>query len=423
MMEEAVVVPTSPSPGASRGDSRIESKSHAQPPVFNSMSEPEEEGQAAFSSTVSDPTNVGDGLSQFTIYQVTSVFRDSEDGREVSVQRRYNDFVWLRASLQRKNLGVLVPPIPEKVFTTRFTGDVVAERQRGLQRFLNRLAVHPVLKDSPDIVIFLQESNPKVLATHVEQEDSEDRSSVSSAFINWIQNSFNQTFGDKRTQTEDDIKCDKVYAYAVKLEESQTAVHQQVEKLSARNKALSRCYFDFGNHCSALGEFEGKAQEPKLASVFAKLGNVADTLCVLLQQKTEKEQVEFQEAVRDQLLMVKAVREMVKSRSVALDSFHVVSQELESKKSKLAQIETDTSKMSKVALLQKEIVALQETVEHKQEELDTITKLLFAETNRFRREKERAFQRIVLNYIQAQIEHSRKVQKAWESILPELEAL
>ena len=54
-----------------------------------------------------------------------------------------------------------IPPLPGKVFTNRFSDDVIEHRREGLQRFLQIVVGHPLLQ-----------TGSKVLASFVQGEDS-----------------------------------------------------------------------------------------------------------------------------------------------------------------------------------------------------------------------------------------------------------
>jgi len=53
-----------------------------------------------------------------------------------SVRRRYSDFEWFRDVLERESSRVNIPPLPGKVFTNRFSDEVIETRREGLERFL-----------------------------------------------------------------------------------------------------------------------------------------------------------------------------------------------------------------------------------------------------------------------------------------------
>jgi Phox homology (PX) domain protein len=77
------------------------------------------------------------------------------------VRRRYSDFEYFRDILERESTRVTIPPLPGKVFTNRFSDDVIEHRREGLQRFLQIVAGHPLLQ-----------TGSKVLASFIQGEFS-----------------------------------------------------------------------------------------------------------------------------------------------------------------------------------------------------------------------------------------------------------
>ena len=67
---------------------------------------------------------------------------------EFSVIRRFSDFVWVREQLEAEHRGYIIPPVPDKVLMGKLSPDVVAARQRQLERFVQRVARHPALNTS-----------------------------------------------------------------------------------------------------------------------------------------------------------------------------------------------------------------------------------------------------------------------------------
>jgi hypothetical protein len=54
--------------------------------------------------------------------------------KQSSVRRRYSDFETFRDMLERESARVTIPPLPGKVFTNRFSDDVIEHRREGLQQ-------------------------------------------------------------------------------------------------------------------------------------------------------------------------------------------------------------------------------------------------------------------------------------------------
>ncbi|XP_058470050.1 sorting nexin-3 [Solea solea] len=117
---------------------------------------------------VSDPQTVGVGRAKFTTYEIRlktnlPIFKQKES----SVRRRYSDFEWLRAELERES-KVVVPPLPGKAFIRQlpFRGDdgifedgFIEERRQGLEQFLNKVAGHPLAQNERCLHMFLQDES------------------------------------------------------------------------------------------------------------------------------------------------------------------------------------------------------------------------------------------------------------------------
>lgn len=62
------------------------------------------------------------------------------------MRRRYSDFEAFRDILEHESTRVNIPPLPGKVFTNRFSDEVIENRREGLERFLSIVAGHPLLQ-------------------------------------------------------------------------------------------------------------------------------------------------------------------------------------------------------------------------------------------------------------------------------------
>ncbi|XP_065070203.1 sorting nexin-7-like [Rhopilema esculentum] len=96
----------------------------------------------------------------YVSYNVTTkTTRGEFDQPEFNVQRRYTDFLWLRNKLEETCPTHIIPPLPEK-FTfskhfDRFDQDFLKTRQKALDKFLNRVADHPVMSFNENLNKFL----------------------------------------------------------------------------------------------------------------------------------------------------------------------------------------------------------------------------------------------------------------------------
>ncbi|KAI0291618.1 Phox homologous domain-containing protein [Multifurca ochricompacta] len=78
--------------------------------------------------------------------------------RHSLVRRRYSDFEAFRDILEHESTRVNIPPLPGKVFTNRFSDEVIETRREGLERFLSIVAGHPLLQTGSKVLCaFLQD--------------------------------------------------------------------------------------------------------------------------------------------------------------------------------------------------------------------------------------------------------------------------
>jgi len=110
----------------------------------------------------------GVGNKRFTDYELRMrtnlpVFR----AKESCVRRRYSDFEWLSAELERDS-KIVVPPLPGKALGRQmpFRGDdgifeeeFIEERRKGLEQFINKVSGHPLAQNEKCLHMFLLEPN------------------------------------------------------------------------------------------------------------------------------------------------------------------------------------------------------------------------------------------------------------------------
>ncbi|KAI9306423.1 sorting nexin-3 [Cunninghamella echinulata] len=108
---------------------------------------------------VKNPLTHGFGRKMFTDYEIVCKTNiPAFKMKQSSVRRRYSDFEWFRDVLERESSRVTIPPLPGKVFTNRFTDEVIESRREGLERFLQIVAGHPLLQTGSKVLAaFIQD--------------------------------------------------------------------------------------------------------------------------------------------------------------------------------------------------------------------------------------------------------------------------
>ncbi|XP_038980260.1 sorting nexin 2B-like isoform X2 [Phoenix dactylifera] len=116
------------------------------------------------SIAVSDPQKEQDAVNSlvpgggaYVTYLITS--RTRAGGAEFRVRRRFRDVVTLADRLAEAYRGFFIPPRPDKnVVESQVMQkhDFVEQRRSALEKYLWRLAVHPVIGNSDELRVFLQ---------------------------------------------------------------------------------------------------------------------------------------------------------------------------------------------------------------------------------------------------------------------------
>ncbi|OAD67573.1 hypothetical protein PHYBLDRAFT_118257 [Phycomyces blakesleeanus NRRL 1555(-)] len=110
---------------------------------------------------VKNPQTHGFGRKMYTDYEIlcrTNI--PAFKLKHSSARRRYSDFEWFRDVLERESTRVNIPPLPGKVFTNRFSDEVIEQRREGLERFLQIVAGHPLLQTGSKVLAaFIQDPN------------------------------------------------------------------------------------------------------------------------------------------------------------------------------------------------------------------------------------------------------------------------
>ncbi|RMD41605.1 hypothetical protein DV735_g3550, partial [Chaetothyriales sp. CBS 134920] len=116
--------------------------------------------------TVDTPLKENDGTKDaYVSYLVTTHTNFKTFQRSnLSVRRRFTDFVFLRSSLHRDYPACAVPPLPDKnamsyVRGDRFSTEFTQRRAWSLHRFIKRCTLHPVLRRAPVFLLFLEASD------------------------------------------------------------------------------------------------------------------------------------------------------------------------------------------------------------------------------------------------------------------------
>ncbi|CAB3993838.1 Sorting nexin-2 [Paramuricea clavata] len=369
---------------------------------------------------VSNPEKVGDGMGAYMQYKVTTTTSLASFKKpETSVSRRFSDFLGLHERLNAKFLlqGKVVPPAPEKsvLGMTKVklgkeestSADFVERRRASLERYLNRTAAHPALREDSEFRQFLETENlPRATGTAAFSGGGFKRlvKNVGDTMFNLtskIEES-DQWFEDKH------IKIDALETQLKKL-------HQALESLVNNRKELSTSTTVFSNAIAVLSSAE---EHSSLSRALSNLAEVEEKVDKVIQNQMETDFYVLAELLKDYLGLVHSVKLCFNQRLRVFTNLQNAQQNLTKKREALVKAEL-ASKSDRMKQCKDEVNECERKVEKCQEEFKEMSKTIRKEFARFERNRTKDFRAAIIKYLEALMENQQQVLKHWEGYLPE----
>ena len=426
--------------------------------------------------TVSSPTKVGEGISAYFTYEVvTKTSLPQFQYGQFSVTRRFRDFDWLHSQLSAGYPGAILPPLPEKhsaaVSRMRVSGvgcsaEWLEQRRALLQRFLQRVAAHPMLHTAPELQVFVSltrlisptcqspffpyltfqsffQSFLETSDDSLESIKERSKTSTSSHYIAMLGDvkkgllsslsSVSTSRSLKEILSSDvapgfvplsDIACQQMGNYAAALEAQVSAVHKHSKKFIERHRALAGSTGGFASALGALSSCESE-QTGNLSSMLSAMGFSMDGFSALYDEQAAKESTCFEEPMKDYIRMLAQCKQAISAREAALKATNNASAALELKREKLTRTRSSglSSQSERVSTLQREVEEAEDLSRCAKQEYERVAARVDAEMSRFQREKLAHFKSIIVNFVSLQLEYSKRAEAAWGELLPQLEEL
>ncbi|KAH7313667.1 hypothetical protein B0I35DRAFT_435622 [Stachybotrys elegans] len=263
---------------------------------------------------VGSPIKENDGTKDaFVSYLIstTSTFPSFQRDR-FSVRRRFTDFVFLYKELTREYPAVAVPPIPDKqrmeyVRGDRFGQDFTARRAHSLQRFLNRLSLHPHLRRAPILHSFLESPdwNATMRSRASRGSTASDQGGAAGVFDN-----FADTFINAFTKVhKPDRRFLEVKERSDRLDEDLGHIEKVVARVARREADLEVDLRDLADQFLKLITLE-PGVEP---AVHAFAASIEDTAANLKRLRDVTDQ-DYLGSLRDMQAYSQALKNLLKAR-------------------------------------------------------------------------------------------------------------
>ena len=177
------------------------------------------------------------------------------------VRRRYSDFEWLRNILSQIYVSCVLPPIPKKNYGDRFNENLISKRQRGLEKFLNGLVIHPLIKHSEILYDFLSNTNE-------EQFNNNKKKYANITNDLYIKNIYSYTYNLKKLKSlngKSDVNIsNEKETYFQNIKDN---INLNIEQLSKLNKSYRSLF-------SLLDDISNKYLE--ISNIYKELFNISE---------------------------------------------------------------------------------------------------------------------------------------------------
>jgi sorting nexin-1/2 len=127
--------------------------------------------------------------------------------------------------------------------------------------------------------------------------------------------------------------------------------------------------------------------------------------------------------VKDYARMMAAVQGAIAQRREAQDAFWDAQEDLAKKEMYHNKVAGQPGKESKAAKAREEWIAAQDASETARRHFERVSETFFREVGNFKGQKVQDFRAMLLDFIQLQIDHSKKVEEDWTRVLPVLEEI
>jgi sorting nexin-1/2 len=325
------------------------------------------------------------------------------------VWRRYKDFEWLRAQVERSHPTLILPPLPGKQVARYFdhmSETFLEERQRALDKFLRRLTVHPYFSFSTDLKAFLT-ATPEGFAGYVQESQGRqklmDRLSSS---VRQAQTSF--------MLKDVDPEFAKQLAYFSELGDKMSVMERIGARLHSERETLQTAQDDF-----SVALFHWAANEQVMTQPLQKLANCAEHCSHHVRKLNEANIYSMMVAVKEyQLYSASAVAAIRRRDTLQLE---VERSGLDRERKKRHHEEaTASGKVQKVMKLADDLEKVELAAEKAQDQLSQANEELRVDVEQWHEAKNKEVCHFMRQFASNHVDYHQKCFDEWESALKRL---
>ncbi|XP_021278080.1 sorting nexin 2B-like [Herrania umbratica] len=420
--------------------------------------------------TVSNPkkeqetTNsiVPGGNAYFTYLITTRTNIPEFGGSEFSVRRRFKDVVTLSDRLAESYRGFFIPPRPDKnVVESQVMQkqEFVEQRRVALEKYLRRLAEHPVIRLSDELKVFLQVEGrlplvtstdvasrmldgavklPKQLfgettaavAPHEVVQPAKGGMDLLRLFKELKQSVANDWGGSKPPVVEEDKVFMEKKEWIHDLEQQLSNASQQAEALVKAQQDMGETMGELGLAFIKLTKFEneeGRFNSQKVRAADMKCLATAAVKASRFYRELNAQTVKHLDTLHEYLGLMLAVHSAFSDRSSALLTVQTLLSELSASHSKAEKLEAasskifggDKSRIRKIEELKESIRVTENAKNAAISEYERIKENNRFELERFDKERHTDFFNMLKGFVVNQVGYAEKISNVWAKVAEE----
>ncbi|XP_061554469.1 sorting nexin-30 isoform X1 [Phycodurus eques] len=337
--------------------------------------------------TVDDPKKHVSTMETYITYRVsTKTTRIEFDLPEYCVRRRYQDFDWLRIKLEDSQPTHLIPPLPEKFVmkgvVDRFSEEFVETRMKALDKFLKRVADHPVLSFNTHLNAFLS------------AKDLNKRQGL--ALLTKVGESVKHVAGGYKLRGRPPEFC-AMGEYLDTFSQKLGTIDRIAQRILKEQSEYLAELREYGTVYSSWTGSEEELQRP-----LEGLASSISTCCGAMDDQCENMGQDFLPVLREYMLYIESMKNVLKKRDQS-------------------QAEYEGRLEAAVLRKQEDRTPMPPEVERCQDKVECFNADLKADWERWQSNKRHDFKQLLSGMADKNINYYEKCQAAWESLLSVLQ--
>ncbi|CAM9193933.1 unnamed protein product [Hapterophycus canaliculatus] len=170
-----------------------------------------------------------------------------------------------------------------------------------------------------------------------------------------------------------------------------------------------------------------QAEEDKapLGQALLQLAHAADEVSVQVKKQAQQESEHFEGPVLEYGRMTTALKTALHKRNEKKVTYMTAAHDLEAKRAHLSKVAGlgGDRQQERVVAAEEAVAASTTALDKARSQYEEVSDRVVREFARFRRDKASDMKKIILDYVNLQVEATKKQEEAWQALIPHIEAM